>query len=226
MSNPDWWNQMLDVLCATRVRCGISSYHDITFSLSVKNVGRTSPFPELIMSNMGARVARLFRNFNLENRVHREIGKAKPEAAPRHQTHIDPVQSTQVTEISDAIHKRNDPLLGFLKSVYVESKDPTEAPKEVTEEKEERRPLMFSLPGDPYGIVEISDVPKGKLSIIEALKALNNHKNAPQTWTGDKVALEYSLDLKDTKALLEHFIPFEVKIIPPKTEDAKKIKDI
>ncbi|XP_023829296.1 NADH dehydrogenase [ubiquinone] 1 alpha subcomplex assembly factor 4-like [Salvelinus namaycush] len=178
------------------------------------------------MSNMGARVARLFRNFNLENRVHREIGKAKPEAAPRHQTHIDPVQSTQVTEISDAIHKRNDPLLGFLKSVYVESKDPTEAPKEVTEEKEERRPLIFSLPGDPYGIVEIIDVPKGKLSIIEALQALNNHKNAPQTWTLDKVALEYSLDLKDTKALLEHFIPFEVKIIPPKTEDAKKIKDI
>ncbi|KAM9420363.1 NADH dehydrogenase [ubiquinone] 1 alpha subcomplex assembly factor 4-like [Salvelinus alpinus] len=226
MWNPDWWNQMLDVLRATRARCGISSYHDRTFSLSVKIVGRTSPFPELIMSNMGARVARLFRNFNLENRVHREIGKAKPEAAPRHQTHIDPVQSTQVTEISDAIHKRNDPLLGFLKSVYVESKDPTEAPKEVTEEKEERRPLIFSLPGDPYGIVEIINVPKGKLSIIEALQALNNHKNAPQTWTLDKVALEYSLDLKDTKALLEHFIPFEVKIIPPKTEDAKKIKDI
>uniref|UniRef100_A0A8C7P0L6 NADH dehydrogenase [ubiquinone] 1 alpha subcomplex assembly factor 4 n=1 Tax=Oncorhynchus mykiss TaxID=8022 RepID=A0A8C7P0L6_ONCMY len=161
---------------------------------------------------MGARVARLFRNFNLENRVHREIGKAKPEAAPRHQTHIDPVQ---ITEISDAIHKKNDPLLGFLKSVYVESKDPTEV----------TRPLSI-LPGDPYGIVEIIDVPKGKLSIIEALQALNNHKNAPQTWTLDKVALEYSLDLKDTKALLEHFIPFEVKIIPPKTEDAKKIKDI
>eukprot|EP00063_Salmo_salar_P024904 XP_013999739.1 PREDICTED: NADH dehydrogenase [ubiquinone] 1 alpha subcomplex assembly factor 4-like [Salmo salar] len=226
MWNPEWWNQMLDVLRATRVRCAISSYHDRTFSLSIKIVGRTSPFPGLIMSNMGARVARLFRNFNLENRVHREIGKAKPEAAPRHQTHIDPVQSTQVTEISDAIHKRNDPLLGFLKSVYVESKDPTEAPKEVTEEKEERRPLIFSLPGDPYGIVEIIDVPKGKLSIIEALQALNNHKNAPQTWTLDKVALEYSLDLKDTKALLEHFIPFEVKIIPPKMEDAKKIKDI
>ncbi|CDQ67011.1 NADH dehydrogenase [ubiquinone] 1 alpha subcomplex assembly factor 4 [Oncorhynchus mykiss] len=176
---------------------------------------------------MGARVARLFRDFNLENRVHREIGKAKPEVAPRHLTHIDSVQSTEVTEINDAIHKRNDPLLGLLKSVYVESKDPTEAPKEVTEENvEERRPLKFNLPGDPYGIVELTDVPKGKLSIAEALKALNNHKNAPQTWTLDKVAQEYSLDLKDTKALLEHFIPFEVKIIPPKTkEDSKQIKD-
>lgn len=102
-----------------------------------------------------------------------------------------------------------------------------QAPKEVTEENvEERRPLKFNLPGDPYGIVELTDVPKGKLSIAEALKALNNHKNAPQTWTLDKVAQEYSLDLKDTKALLEHFIPFEVKIIPPKTkEDSKQIKD-
>lgn len=47
------------------------------------------------MSKMGARVARLFRDFNLENRVHREIGKAKPEVAPRHLTHIDSVQSTE-----------------------------------------------------------------------------------------------------------------------------------
>lgn len=89
---------------------------------------------------------------------------------------------------------------------------------------EERRPLKYSLPGDPYGLVEITDVPKGKLSLVEALKALNSHKREPQTWTADKIAQEYSLDLKDTKALLEFFIPFEVKIIPPKTENAKQIK--
>ncbi|KAF7694531.1 hypothetical protein HF521_008284 [Silurus meridionalis] len=33
---------------------------------------------------MGARVGRLYKNFNLEARAHREIGKSKPEAAPRH----------------------------------------------------------------------------------------------------------------------------------------------
>lgn len=33
---------------------------------------------------MGARVVRMFRNFNLENRVHRELSKEKPLAAPRH----------------------------------------------------------------------------------------------------------------------------------------------
>lgn len=33
---------------------------------------------------MGSRVTRLIRNFNIENRAHREISKTKPKAAPRH----------------------------------------------------------------------------------------------------------------------------------------------
>ncbi len=33
---------------------------------------------------MGSRVTRLMRNFNIENRAHREISKTKPKAAPRH----------------------------------------------------------------------------------------------------------------------------------------------
>ena len=100
-----------------------------------------------------------------------------------------------------------------------------QASKEVTQREEvERRPLRFSLPGDPYGLVELTDVAKGKLTIAEALKALSSHQRQPQTWTPEKVAQEYSLDLKDTKALLEFFIPFQVQIIPPKTEDARQIK--
>lgn len=91
--------------------------------------------------------------------------------------------------------------------------------------EDERRPLKYSLPGDPYGICDITDVPKGKLSIVEALNALNNHKRNPQTWTLEKVAKEYSLDLKDTQGLLTFFIPFEVKILPPKKDAPQQIKD-
>ncbi|KAG5846725.1 NADH dehydrogenase [ubiquinone] 1 alpha subcomplex assembly factor 4 [Anguilla anguilla] len=175
---------------------------------------------------MGARVTRAFRNFNLENRAHREIGKAKPLVAPRHPSHKDTTEQTP--EIDKSIHKKDDPLLSLLKSVYVESKDP---PAQVmkqsqaeTLEDEERRPLKFSLPGDPYGMLDITDVPKGKLSIVEALTALNNHKQSPKSWTPERIAQEYSLDLKDTKALLEFFVPFNVKIKPPKTEEPKQIK--
>ncbi|XP_059212443.1 NADH dehydrogenase [ubiquinone] 1 alpha subcomplex assembly factor 4 [Centropristis striata] len=171
---------------------------------------------------MGARVVRMFRNFNLENRVAREISKEKPRAAPRHES------SGPASEVerAESVHQKNDPLLSHLKSVYVESKDPaaTEASEAVTVAKEvDRRPLMFSVPGPFYGLQELTDVPKGKLTIVEALKALSSHQREPHTWTPDKIAQEYSLDLKDTKALVDFFAPFNVEIIPPKTEAAKQI---
>ncbi|XP_051510859.1 NADH dehydrogenase [ubiquinone] 1 alpha subcomplex assembly factor 4-like [Myxocyprinus asiaticus] len=177
---------------------------------------------------MGARVARIFRNFNLENRAYREISKSKPLAAPRHPTAV--CVSVPDTNITKDIHQRNDPLLSMLKDVYVESKDPVmqgeavDAVKKV-EQETERKLLKFSLPGDPYGICDITDVPKGKLSLVEVLTALNNHKSMPKTWTLEKLAQEYSLDPKDAKALADFFIPFDVKIIPPKSDETKRIKD-
>ncbi|KAM3602586.1 uncharacterized protein V6R79_006900 [Siganus canaliculatus] len=139
------------------------------------------------------------------------------------------VLCVSAVESVEKINQKNDPLLKLLKSVYVESTDPAEAAaepsKEVTASKAaERRPLQFNMPGDLYGLVELTDVPKGKLTIAEALKAMNSHQRQPQTNTPEKIAQEYSLDLKDTKALLEFFIPFQVKIIPPKTDNIKQIK--
>ncbi|XP_028997968.1 NADH dehydrogenase [ubiquinone] 1 alpha subcomplex assembly factor 4 isoform X2 [Betta splendens] len=170
---------------------------------------------------MGARVTRIFKNFNLENRVEREISREKPRPAPRHEGNVSPQADNA------DVSQKNEPLLSLLKSVYVESTDPAAAaaaaqtPVEVTVE---RRPLRFSLPGDPYGVVELKDVAKGKLTITEALKALGSHQHQPQTWTPEKIAQEYSLNLNDTKALLQFFIPFQIQIIPPKTENAKQIR--
>ncbi|KAK2856655.1 hypothetical protein Q5P01_005390 [Channa striata] len=174
----------------------------------------------------------MFRNFNLENRVHREISKEKPRPAPRHAANLPPSAGTSGVEPGN---KENEPLLTLLRSVYVESTDPAAAAaaaaaaqssKEVTVGTQAgRRPLRFSLPGDPYGLVELTDVPKGKLTIAEALKALSSHQHQPKLWTPEKVAQEFSLNLKDTKDLLEFFIPFQVQIIPPKIESVKRIKD-
>ncbi|XP_018599153.2 NADH dehydrogenase [ubiquinone] 1 alpha subcomplex assembly factor 4 [Scleropages formosus] len=174
---------------------------------------------------MGSRVTRALRNFNLENRVHREIDKAKPKVAPRHPSTKNIEQAYQTPDLMESIHKKNEPLLRLLKSVYVESKDPPAKPLQLKKTQvEERRLLKISLPNNPYGISEITDVPKGKLSIVEALNALNQHKRDPKTWTPERIAQEYSLDLKDAKALLEFFIPFDVKIIPPKSKVTKKIE--
>ncbi|KAL7889133.1 hypothetical protein AOLI_G00041070 [Acnodon oligacanthus] len=167
---------------------------------------------------MGARAGRLLWRFNVESRAHKEISRSKPEPAPRHET----VSPGPV--VSEEIHRKDDPLLFRLKQVYVESKDPVKQAAVVLElKKVERRPLKHSFPQDHLGIGEIMDVPVGKISVVEALKVLNDHKRSPRTWTLEKIAQEYSLQLKDTKALLEFFIPFEVKIIPPKS-DRKQIK--
>ncbi|XP_067273525.1 NADH dehydrogenase [ubiquinone] 1 alpha subcomplex assembly factor 4 [Pseudorasbora parva] len=178
---------------------------------------------------MGSRVTRMIRNFNLENRAFREISKAKPRAAPRHPISASITQEeAAATSIAEEIQQRNDPLLSMLKDVYVKSKDPDpqgEAVNAVKVKQEtQRRLLKFSLPGDPYGFSDVTDVPKGKLSLVEALTGLNNHKRMPKTWTPEKLAQEFSLDPKDAKALTEFFFPFDVKIIQPKSE-TKQIKD-
>ncbi|XP_056301590.1 NADH dehydrogenase [ubiquinone] 1 alpha subcomplex assembly factor 4 isoform X2 [Danio aesculapii] len=134
----------------------------------------------------------------------------------------------KATSTTEDVHRRNDPLLSMLKDVYVESKDPVppgDAVVQTLEQETQRRQLKFSLPGDPYGFCDVSDVPKGKLSLVEAMTALNNHKNLPETWTVEKLAQEYSLDPKDAKALTDFFFPFNVKVISKKPEETKQIKE-
>lgn len=184
---------------------------------------------------MGARVARMFRNFNLENRVHREITRDKPRVAPRHPHTTAPSAAAPSPDAEGAadsptpsVHDRNAPLLDHLRTLYVESTDPEGAPQSSRPEsagpKAERRPLKYSVPLEQLGLLELTDVPKGKLTLAEALKALSSHQQQPGTWTAERIAQEYSLKLTDTKAVLDFFIPFRVQIITPASQ-TKQIKD-
>lgn len=173
---------------------------------------------------MGARVSRALRNFNLEQRAHGEIGRQQPRPAPRHpgteallqqQLHDNP----QVNEV----HNKNEKLVSFLKDVYVDSTDSPsknllidEKSKQVPEYRLPKATLNY----EPFGIKR---VPKGKLSIVEALTVLNNHKLQSQVWTADKIAEEYSLELQYVKGLLEFFKPFEIKLLPPKQDKKEQI---
>lgn len=75
--------------------------------------------------------------------------------------------------------------------------------------------------GNHFGM-NIENIPKGKISIVEALTLLNNHKLYPETWTAEKIAEEYHLEQKDVNSVLRYFVTFEVKIVPP--EDRKAIQ--
>lgn len=68
--------------------------------------------------------------------------------------------------------------------------------------------------------MNIKNIPKGKISVVEALTLLNNHKLYPETWTAEKIAEEYYLEQKDVKSLLRYFVTFEVNLLPPNGKKA------
>ncbi|NXJ09607.1 NDUF4 factor, partial [Odontophorus gujanensis] len=169
---------------------------------------------------MGGRLARVFRTFNVENRARREISKEKPTPAPRHPTsRLDAL--TEHPEIQEEISRKDDRLLTFLKDVYVESRDPPGRVKDGGDERlprkqEEKRLTKLGQMKE----LDIKKVPVGKISIVEALMLLNNHKLHPQIWTAEKIAAEYSLELKEVNSLLEFFIPFSLQEFPKETRKA------
>ncbi|XP_072913614.1 NADH dehydrogenase [ubiquinone] 1 alpha subcomplex assembly factor 4 [Hemitrygon akajei] len=169
---------------------------------------------------MGGRLARSLRNFNLENRVHRQVGQRKPSVAPRHPSTDARLerQWRDHPEVNE-VHNKNEELLTFLKNVYVDSKDYSSKNVPINETSKQLQEYRFpkvTLNHDPAGITQ---VPKGKLSIVEVLAVINNHKLHPEVWTAEKIAEDYSLELKDVKGLLEYFKPFEMKILPPKQKN-------
>ncbi|XP_010004630.1 PREDICTED: NADH dehydrogenase [ubiquinone] 1 alpha subcomplex assembly factor 4 [Chaetura pelagica] len=125
--------------------------------------------------------------------------------------------------IQEEISRKDDRLLTLLKDVYVESRDPPVQVKDgggehLPSKQEEKRLTKLGHLGD----LDVKRVPKGKISIVEALTLLNNHKLNPQVWTAEKIAVEYSLELKDVNSLLEFFIPFTVQEFPKETKKAIK----
>ncbi|XP_032629955.1 NADH dehydrogenase [ubiquinone] 1 alpha subcomplex assembly factor 4 [Chelonoidis abingdonii] len=164
---------------------------------------------------MGGTVTRAFRNFNLENRATREISKNKPTSAPRHPVAM-PGPLPDDPEIQEEIRRKDDKLLALLKEVYVDSREPPVRVKDeggiIPSKQQEYRLTKLGHLRD----LDIPSIPKGKISVVEVLTLLNNYKLSPQTWTAEKIAKEYSIDLKEVTSLLEFFLPFTVEIFPPK----------
>ncbi|XP_005002683.1 NADH dehydrogenase [ubiquinone] 1 alpha subcomplex assembly factor 4 [Cavia porcellus] len=168
---------------------------------------------------MGARVSRAVRNFNLENRAEREISKVKPSMAPRHPSTQSVLreQKSDHAEIEREIARKNEKLLSLLKDVYVDSKDPVSS--QVKDAATQQEPKEFRLPKGHHFGMDIKNIPMGKISIVEAVTLLNNHKLYPETWTAEKIAQEYHLKLEDVNSLLKYFVTFEVKNFSPENKN-------
>ncbi|XP_057566654.1 NADH dehydrogenase [ubiquinone] 1 alpha subcomplex assembly factor 4-like [Hippopotamus amphibius kiboko] len=175
---------------------------------------------------MGAAVTRAIRNFNLENREEREISRMKPSPAPRHPStkNLLREQMSSHPEIKGEVARKDDKLLSLLKDVYVDSTDPVSS-VQVKDVGTRQKPKEFRLPNDHHSdMMNVKNIPKGKISISEALTLLNNHKLFPDKWTAEKIAEEYHLEQQDVNSLLKYFVTFEVKILPPEGKKAVQSK--
>ncbi|XP_069866635.1 NADH dehydrogenase [ubiquinone] 1 alpha subcomplex assembly factor 4 isoform X1 [Dipodomys merriami] len=160
---------------------------------------------------MGASVFRALRNFNLENRAEREISKRKPSSAPRHPStkKLLVEQMSHHPDIEREVTNKDNKLHSLLKDIYVDSRDPVSSLK-VKNVQPKPVPKEFRMPKDHHSEMNVTSIPKGKISIVEALTLLNNHKLYPETWTAEKIAQEYYLELNDVNSLLRYFVTFEV----------------
>ena len=75
-----------------------------------------------------------------------------------------------------------------------------------------------------FDMMNVKNIPKGKISIVVVLTLLNNHKLYPDTWTAKKIAVEYHLEQQDVNSLLKYFVTFEVKNLPPQRQESNTIK--
>ncbi|ETE64544.1 NADH dehydrogenase [ubiquinone] 1 alpha subcomplex assembly factor 4, partial [Ophiophagus hannah] len=178
---------------------------------------------------MGGRLTRVLSKFNVENRAHREISKDKPRPAPRHPATAAPDcefsgRKRATGSFQEEIKKKDEKLHIFLKDVYVDSSDPglqrKKKGRNLPHKQEDYRPVIDGQ----FNYLDIQAVPKGKVLIEEALTLLNNHQRSPETWTAEKIAEKYSLELKDVNNLLTFFIPFVMDFLPykdSKTLDSK-----
>uniref|UniRef100_A0A8C5RE77 NADH dehydrogenase [ubiquinone] 1 alpha subcomplex assembly factor 4 n=1 Tax=Laticauda laticaudata TaxID=8630 RepID=A0A8C5RE77_LATLA len=132
--------------------------------------------------------------------------------------------SSGSASFQEEIKKKDEKFLTLLKDVYVDSSDPglqrKKKGRNLPHKQEDYRPVIDGQ----FNYLDIQTVPKGKVLIEEALTILNNHQRSPETWTAEKIADKYSLELKDVNNLLTFFIPFVMDFLPykdSKTLDSK-----
>lgn len=89
--------------------------------------------------------------------------------------------------------KKDGELHSRLKDVYVTSQDPVE---QVTRKADPNKPLPVSRENvefPDFGYQEPSKIPKGKLSIKQALLLIGKHHQDPTAYTPMKLANEFTL---------------------------------
>ncbi|XP_076302817.1 NADH dehydrogenase [ubiquinone] 1 alpha subcomplex assembly factor 4 [Lasioglossum baleicum] len=177
------------------------------------------------MGKVYSLLLRPIRTFNIEKRAERVISREKPEVAPQYPS----VQKQR--EIVDKIkpdfmkvHYEKDPQLhDYLKSVYVQSKDPKNTPKEeLVSAKSLPQDRRFPpLNNNKY--CETLMITGGKCALSDVIRFISMHSENPTEYSVEKIAEMYKLDKQVVKNIVTNFKIFH---LVKRKDDQVKLNNI
>ncbi|XP_045467957.1 protein NDUFAF4 homolog [Harmonia axyridis] len=172
------------------------------------------------MGKILSHMKRPFQNYNIESRAHKIISQNKPIPAPHRemeQMEIDQILKENSPNFQESLRKHEE-LDKNLKKVFVTSKST------IANDGQPKRPLPSnrnSYIEPTLGIIESVQVPKGKVSLLNALKFITNHHNDASRCTVDQIVTEYSLPKATVRNILRYCRSFEIYMPEDKKTKAK-----
>ncbi|CAG7728581.1 unnamed protein product [Allacma fusca] len=185
-------------------------------------------FNKLTMGNKLAKravkstVVRPLRNYDVEERAMKVISREIPKSAPPH-----PSMKKMMDDIrSDPnllTKAKEDPvLMDKLQHVFLTSQgENSEIATKAKLPQERAHPE-----GWEFGFNEPTKVPVGKITFRKMLELLANHQVEPETFTAEKLAKDYNLDLENVKNIIRYFKPFILYTPKKKPEPSAFMKAI
>lgn len=169
-----------------------------------------------VISSLGKRAIRPFKEFNLEARSHKEILKENRVTSPWHESTTKIIKDSirsQPDEVKKRLKEKDDILVDRLKKVYVTSKD-VQPQNPIEGDPSRPLPVDRNVHLNPeFGYFEPKSVPYGKITLRDFVEVVSKHQQDPEVWTPKKISYEYKLDTALTEKLLRHFRTF-VLIVP------------
>ena len=184
---------------------------------------------------MGAavhRATRVFRMYNIDNRVEKVLSKDKPTPAPRYtvdqqQTSADQSESNDLQSslrwrqsslldnmAPEAIHKKDEQLLDHLQDLKVYSTGDNPVIRRTVDAKERggklpalnrlEEPMDENSDDGAFGYVEPQRVPPGRVSLRQFLAYLQQHRDSPEEYSVHRFSDMYTIKPEVAERLFKY----------------------
>lgn len=218
------------------VDCLVVSSSNQLIDYRIDRVFVVHPFHFISFEAMGGalhRATRVFRMYNIDNRVEKVLSKEKPTPAPRIVPQTKNAEADDSLNIApEQVHQRNDQLLTYLKDVKVYSTGANPVIRPLDEPKEKpgklpaldrlAQPLDDNSPDGAFGYVEPQRIPPGRVSLRQFLAYLQQRREKPDEFTVARFSEMYTIKAELAEKIFKYHSLLslqEVKRVQSKTSE-------